>query len=183
VFLAEGGCGDAAWAELGLADSTAKGAAPDAALHRWVEDEGTIWMEYYAQGGIKPAFDAYVDFREQAKTTQPAEVERRRVALEQRIREMMGAERFYRTDFSILHHSFFGAEGQAPEKVLPDSAVKEVLRTLGGDGDASLPPEDPKEKDKPPPEAPAGGAQDAPKDAGKSPSTDRPGDPGTERPK
>ena len=144
VFLAEAGCGDSAWEQLSMAmkaQPPSPSANPGQPVYDWVVAESTAWQEYYGQGGIKSLYDAYVDLRKQGMRA--AELERRRVEIERRAKEFRTVERIYTTDFFILHHSLFGAEGEVPDRLVPREQWMEVVRSLGVPGDAPpTPPQD-----------------------------------------
>ena len=137
VFLAEAGAGDLAWIELSAAGSALPSDSP---LRRWIEGEATMHTNYHGQGGVMDLLAEYVRKRE--GNARQAEIELRRKAVEEAVRRLEAEERFFTTDYFVLHHSIQGPDGAVPERMLPVSLVNDVVRTLGVAG-AVLPEEPP----------------------------------------
>ena len=174
VFLAEAGAGDLAWGELSLSGTALPADSP---LHRWIEGEATMHTNYHGPGGVMTLLAEYEHKRE--ANARQAEIDLRRKAVEDAIHRLEAEERFYTTDYFVLHHSMQGADGVVPERMLPAALVNEVVRTLGVPG-AVLPEE--------PPPAPAEGGSTPPspkEEAGpkEASAPQQTGDRATENPK
>ena len=175
LFLAEAGAGNLAWNEIG--PSTL---APDSPLRRWLEGEATMHTNYHGDGGVMSLVAVYEQKR--SGNARPAEVEMRRKAIEDAIRALEAEERFFTTDYFILHHSIQGPDGVVPERMLGNAVVADVVRTLGIPG-AALPDE----ASAPPPSPTQGGGSPPPPKEEATPKNDAvappPGEPATEKPK
>ena len=175
LFLAEAGAGNLAWNEIG--PSTL---APDAPLRRWLEGEATMHTNYFGPGGVMHLVTEYE--RKRTGNARPAEIERLRKAIEDAVRALEAEERFYTTDYFVLHHSVQGPDGVVPERMLGTALVAEVVRTLGVSG-AVLPDDSPA----PPPSPTQGGGSPPPPKEEAAPKNDAvappPGERATEKPK
>ncbi|HEU4396175.1 MAG TPA: hypothetical protein VFS92_11475, partial [Planctomycetota bacterium] len=193
LFLAESGSGSTVrvaadrppvesggtyvWSEIGAAGNALPPGSP---LRKWLEGESTMHTNYHGEGGVMHLVGVYEQKR--SGNARPAEVEARRKAVEDAVRALEAEERFYTTDYFVLHHSVQGPDGVVPERMLGAALVAEVVRTLGVPG-AALP----EEVTAPPPSPTEGGGSPPPPKEEAAPKNDAvappPGERTTEKPK